>query len=383
MTTADVHQWLRERGVSDDEIEQAAAQHTLHLLVADHVVVPEPARYTAPEVDRLTGMPQEQNRRLWRALGFPDVPDDERVFTDADVQAITIVQGLLSLGIIDEEGMIPLTRVIGSSMARIAEAEVESSPMMHQEEASDEVAELYVLVADSILPDMGRLLEYAWRRHLQAALRQAGLRRPRTSETGAVDLAIGFADLVGYTSLSQQLSEGALAELVGHFEDLAYETVAQLGGRVVKMIGDAAMFVCNDAADAASIALALSAAYAGDDMLTEVRVGLAAGPVLARDGDYFGTTVNLASRIVNIAAPGSVLVDGEVRQRLGGDGRFAWKSLRPRYLKDIGRVPLWVLFDPGADDDRRRPRRLGLIREAVREQVERAHAVGKEVVGEV
>jgi len=78
-----------------------------------------------------------------------------------------------------------------------------------------------------------------------------------------------------------------------------------------------------------------------------------------------------------------VVVDADVRQRLGGDDRFAWKSLRPRYLEDIGRVPLWVLFEPGDDDDRRRPRRLGLIREAVREQVERAHAVGKEVVGEV
>ena len=197
-------------------------------------------------------------------------------------------------------------------------------------------------------------------------------------QLATMDVAIGFADMVGFTVLSQQLSEGALAEVVGRFEALAYDTISASGGRVVKMIGDEVMFSVPDVAAAASIALGLSAAYAADEMLSEVRVGLACGPVLLRDGDCFGPAVNLASRIVNIAAPGSVIVSDEVHSVLEGDDQFAWKSIRPRYLKDIGRVPLWVLNRPGHEHDRRNP--WWLLRDTVRERVERAHAVGKEVL---
>jgi adenylate cyclase len=272
-------------------------------------------------------------------------------------------------------------------MARIAEAEIESSPVLRGNATSEEIAELYVVAADSINPDIARLLEYAWRRHLQAALRGAALRRSRgtvvSSDGGArsqwaTDLAVGFADLVGFTVLSQQLSEGALADVVDRFEELAYETIGQGGGRVVKMIGDEVMFAVDDASSAASIALALSAAYADDEMLSDVRVGLAAGPVLLREGDCFGPTVNLASRIVNIAAAGSVVVADEVHSRLADDERFAWKPIRPRYLKDIGRVPLWVLHQRGTEANRQK--RRWPVREAVRERVEQAHAVGREVL---
>src|SRR5205814_280050 len=183
------------------------------------------------------------------------------------------------------------------------------------EMSSIDMAELFMLAADAIVPDLARLLEYAWRRHLQAALREAALRQHRDG-VSTMNVAIGFADMVGFTVLSQQLSEGALAEVVSRFEALAYDTVSAHGGRVVKMIGDEVMFSVPDAADAAAIALALSAAYAADEMLSDVRVGLASGPVLLREGDCFGPPVNLASRIVNIAAPGSVVVSEDIHDAL-------------------------------------------------------------------
>ena len=379
-----VRAWLLERGVDRDEIERAVADGALHTLVADRMILPEEARYTAEEVADLTGLPLDQVRRLWRALGFPDVAEDDHIFTDRDVQALTCMHGLLYLGLSDADQMVQLTRVIGSSMARIAEAEVDSSPVLRGEATSEQLAELFVLASDAIVPDFARLLEYAWRRHLQAALRRAALRR-QTAEadgTGTSEMAIGFADLVGFTMLSQQLSEGALAEVVDRFEELAYDTVGRLGGRVVKMIGDEVMFAVDGADDAAEIALALSVAYADDDVLSDVRVGLAYGHVLLRDGDCYGPTVNLSSRIVNIAAPGSVVVDEAVHERLAHDPRFRWKPLRTRYLKDIGRVSLYVLYLAGDERmERQRPKRRWLLREAVREQMERAHTMGRGVLG--
>src|SRR2546423_10166382 len=264
-----VRQWLLDHGVRAEQIDAAVEEGQLHLLVADRIVLPEEPRYTAGEVADLTGMPVEELERLWRALGFPTVGEDERVFTDRDVQALTSAQGLLYLGISNPEQMVQLTRVIGSSVARIAEAQVYSSPALRGELSSHEMAELYVLAADAIIPDTARLLEYAWRRHLQAAVRRAALRRTDDGSRGPVaDMAIGFADLVGFTALSQQLSEGALADVVARFEELAYDTIGAMGGRVVKMIGDEVMFAVDSVDDAATVALALSAAYAGDEMLS-------------------------------------------------------------------------------------------------------------------
>ena len=100
------------------------------------------------------------------------------------------------------------------------------------------------------------------------------------------------------------------------FEELSHDIVTGLGGRVVKMIGDEVMFVVESVADAARIGLDLADAYADDELLSDVRVGLAVGPVLLREGDYFGPTVNLAHRIVNIGNPGTVLVSDEFQAAL-------------------------------------------------------------------
>jgi adenylate cyclase len=164
---------------------------------------------------------------------------------------------------------------------------------------------------------------------------------------GTVELTVGFADLVGFTLLSQELSDQALADLVSRFEALAHETVTTRGGRVVKMIGDAVMYAVRDAETSAEIALSLSDAYADDDLLSDVRVGLACGPVVAKDGDYFGPVVNLASRIVNVAKPGTVLTSDEVHETLEDRDGLTWRPLRPRQLRDVGRVQLWSLSREG------------------------------------
>ncbi|MHB8681124.1 MAG: adenylate/guanylate cyclase domain-containing protein [Acidimicrobiales bacterium] len=371
-----VRAFLRGIGVSDADIARAEADDVLDLLVADRLLVPAERRYTEEEVAARSGMPVALARRFWRALGFPDVDPDERIFTDLDVEAIVTINELMALGIADLDSAVQLARVIGSSMARIAEAEVSPAatggrPGPMRPGDSIEAADLLSRLADRTLPAMSRLLEFAWRRHVQAATRRAMLLRSRSAGALPV-LCVGFADMVGFTTLSQQLSEDELATVVSRFEEVAHDTVTSGGGRLVKMIGDEAMFVTDAAVAAARIALALAETYADDELLSDVRVGLAVGPVLAQDGDFYGPVVNLAHRIVNIADPGSVLLSDDVHRAVhrelhpaGRDaqiasaplsreedevyGEFAFIAVRPRHIKEIGRVQLWALHRPGTE----------------------------------
>jgi adenylate cyclase len=358
-----VRAFLRAHGTPDAEIADAEEHDVLDLLVADRLLVPAPRRYTQVEVAEVTGMDLDLARRYWRALGFPDVELEERMFTDLDIEALVILRSMMDLGVADVETSLQFARVIGSSMARIAEAEV--SPQVRGlaiaggSGSSDtvEAADRFAALADHSLPAMARLLEFVWRRHVQAAVRRAMLLRTRTDRGALPVLAVGFADMVGFTTLSQQLTEEELAAVVARFEEVAHDTVTGGGGRVVKMIGDEAMFVTESALAAARIGLALAEAYAGDELLSDVRVALAVGPVLVQDGDFYGPVVNVASRVVNMAAPGSVIVTDEFRAAVpsgGGpgdaaNGEFEFLALRPRRVKDVGRIQLFALHRPGAD----------------------------------
>ena len=374
--------FLRARGLEVHEIELAEKEGRLHLLVLDMLLLPHEARYTQAEIAEHAGLSVDEARRFWRALGFPDVAPEEVAFTDHDLNALTTVTGLIHLGLTDVDVAVQVARVIGQSMARIADSNPRPSTSPPD---SARFAELYVLTAGATLDGQSRLLDYVWRRHLQASLRRHALHEPGTGPS----LAVGFADLVGFTALSQQLSEAALADVVSRFEELAYDTVAAGGGRVVKMIGDEVMYVTPEVPSAARIALDLSDAYAGDDQLSDVRVGLAAGPVLAREGDYYGPVVNLASRIVNIARPGSVLVSAEIVEALEGLGEFRCRTLRSRYLKDLGRVPLAVLMrasddgdgaDDGSGSGRTRRREGGGVLGVLSDQVRQALEEGRSFV---
>jgi adenylate cyclase len=429
---ARVRSMLRAAGATDAEIDAAVADDVVDLLLADRLLVPTVRRLSAADVAAETGVGEDLIRTLWRALGLP-VPDpDDAVFGDLDVEAVDTFATLLRLGVADPQTTVQLARVIGTAMARIAEAELTatvstfSAPGVDGSRAdgpgtdgpdaegvgsrgpgaggpgaggpgaggpgaggSIEAAERFASLADESLPAVARLLEYVWRRHLQAATRRAMLQRTRGARP-APDVAVGFADMVGFTSLSQQLDERRLAELVGRFEAVAHDTVSGLGGRVVKMIGDEVMFVTETPAVAAAIGLRLAELYADDDLLSDVRVGLAWGPVLVQDGDYYGPVVNLASRIVRIADPGTVLVADELHRMLtdetgGADAAaFAFDPLRPRVLKDVGRVQLWNLHRPGVEPstvERRSGRRWQRWNEVLRD-LDAVRARGERVVEE-
>lgn len=292
-------------------------------------VLGEPV-YTSPQVAAAAGVPLDQARRLWRALGFPPVAEDLRVFTAADVDTLRAARRLVEQQVAAPEVLLQLTRVTGQSLARIAEAQVAA-------ESDDEGTPAALGArAAAIEP----LLTYVWRRHLVAAALRAAT---AGAEPGGAQLVVGFADLVGFTAFSQRREPAELAAAVDRFESLAYEHIPERGGRVVKMIGDEVMFAVDDGPTAAAIALALVDAYGRDPQLPAVRVGLALGPVLAWQGDLYGPTVNLASRLVNVARAGTVLASQELGAQLEAHGGFTLRHVRPERLKGIGRVRMWVV----------------------------------------
>ncbi len=367
---------LRDLGCTDEEIDRAVADDVVDLLMVDRIVLPAEHRLTQHQVAETTDIPIETARRFWRALGFLDVGDDDPVFTEMDLEAVRLFQSMVAVGLVDTDTAVQMARVIGSSMARIAEAEAGpgTTPMLISSGDSIIDADQFARQAGTSLPAMARLLEYVWRRHLQAATRRAMLHRARRAEEGrSPTMAVGFADMVGFTMLSQHLRDDELAAVVARFEALAHDTVVALGGRVVKMIGDEVMFVVPTATGAASIGLSLAEAYAGDELLSDVRVALAIGPVLIQDGDFYGPVVNLASRLVGVANPGTVLASDEFKVALEGAGedagRFELRALRTRNLKDIGRIQVWKVSRsgtaPGADRRRnmRWERLEGVLRE--------------------
>jgi adenylate cyclase len=311
----------------------------------------EPRRLGRREVSASAGVSLASARRFWRALGFPNVDDDDSAFTAADLVALQQVVGLVRDGTVDEATALALTRAVGRSTDRLASWQVQLlAESVAAERAADpqsapdarhaaQVARSVVDLADRLEP----LVAYAWRRHLAAAVdRLMADADPQLAHQGGVR-SVGFADLVSFTRLVRRLSERELAALVQRFEALVSDIVAAHGGRVIKTVGDEVLFAAASAPAAAAIALDIAAAMSEDDLLPDVRSGLATGPVVMRLGDVFGTTVNRASRLTGIAHPGTVLIDDPTAAALASVSGFELAALRRRPLRGLGLVRPWRL----------------------------------------
>ncbi|ONI67508.1 adenylate/guanylate cyclase domain-containing protein [Kribbella sp. ALI-6-A] len=279
--------------------------------------------FTRVQVSERAGISHDRAERMWRALGFATVPDDEVAFTADDVEALRLVAALEDDGFIDPAVESSLARKLGQTQSRLAswQSAMFLDFLAQAKLPADEAIE----VAGMLLPAMERLQTYVWRRHLAAA---AGRAVAGSDELARGVRAVGFADIVSYTRLTRRLSEAALGELIERFEGMTADVVAQHGGRVIKSIGDEVLFVTDTAAQGAEIALALQdqVATAGD--LPELRIGLAYGGILIRLGDVYGETVNLAARLTSECKPGRVLADRELAAALDGHPAYRVRRLR-------------------------------------------------------
>jgi len=323
--------FLTEQGCSVEEMVAAHTKGRLFALAGDRLIRPDRDRYDLHEVAEIVGHPPERVRALWRAFGLVDVGD--KVASPDDVEMLRV-----SLAMVETLGLdatIGLARVMGSSLARIGDAVSASVrsrfPSMSISSSGSEVttARSFAAIAGTV-PLLGRSVDNLLRHHLEAA--RMHFERTDSDDVvaqGGIRLAVGFADLCGFTGMTQKLRMDELSQLMSGFEAVAAEVVSDHDGRIVKFIGDAVMYVTPDP---------VSAVAAAEDLVTaaqvrglQARAGVATGTVLALDGDYFGPVVNLAARLVALGEAGDVLASESVVEWLG-DRRDS-QSLGPQQIR--------------------------------------------------
>jgi adenylate cyclase len=297
---------------------------------------------TLEQVAERSGLTPAEVRSLARTSGIPDPEPDVPTFTPgfaAFASRMTEVSEVFG-----EEATSQLMRVFGLAMSRIADAVISSflvnvaPAAQRQDPVGLGVARANVEAA-SLLPFVAPALDALLRQHLLIA------RRLTTSDAEVVgfetrQLVVAFVDLVGSTELGETLEMGQLGATLSDFENIATETIAEGGGRVVKLIGDEIMYTAPDAFAGASIAIDLTDAFDDHPTVPRVRAGLASGPVMLRDGDVFGPVVNLASRAAKVAGPAEVVTTAEVAL----DAGLPHESLGPHHLSGIpGDVELYRL----------------------------------------
>lgn len=273
--------------------------------------------FTRKEVAEKAGVPLEVAQELWQQLGFPRTADDDVAFTKEDLKALQRTSDLISLGILTPDSQSAMVRTWGRSFARLAEWQVNllAEIAIAGEHPQERLSELM----DTVLPRVEKLQSYVWRRHLEGAasrrLAQVADEGPGTTST----MAVGFVDIVGYTGQSKTMSDSDLVHWVEYFENEMTRTVVDLGGRVIKTIGDEVLFVSEDPVAAAEVTLIVTErGEDDDDEFPRVRAGVAYGEVVSRLGDVYGPTVNIAARLTSVARPGSVLVDRGAHEVLSG-----------------------------------------------------------------
>jgi adenylate cyclase len=329
---------LSGEGVPLEELRSAVAAGHLALLPVERAIAGDGPRYSAREVAEISGVDLDLLVRLRAALGVSYSDPDERVGTESDLETALRTQRLLEAGFPAQE-LIRNARTIGMAMARVADANRElvvrnvTGPGDNEHDLANRLAE----AAEMMLPMGAEFLNYAFRVNLLEQVKRdvIGAADLQSGEIGgAVERTICFADLVEFTSLGEEIAPEELGEVAERFEELATEVVAA-PVRLVKTIGDAVMLVSPDARPLVDVALDLVAAAAAEgDQFPILRAGIATGTALPQAGDFYGRSVNLASRITGIARPGSVLVDTPTREAAGEDG-LAYSFAGERRLKGI------------------------------------------------
>jgi adenylate cyclase len=327
--------WLLSEGATVAQMVEAQADARLIAVGGDLVVFPTGRPLTALEVADRAGVTIDVVERVWRALGLGVPGAGEPAFTDADVLVFSEFRAASEL--LEERAVLEFVRVLGSSLARIAEAAsaifgsevfvpLRNTTTLLERGQLDQLGRAALMRVPAALDPLFRHVHYATMRRANRAF------DPTTADT--IPLTVGFVDLVGFTPLSQRLSTIELTRMVTEFEAQATDLAAAHDARVVKLIGDEVMFVALDPTAGCQVALGLTESFHGDEGRVTPRGGVTCGRVLARGGDYYGPTVNLASRIADLAVPDEILADEELRLAVEeAEGPFSFESAGRRMVK--------------------------------------------------
>lgn len=319
--------------------DESAFDPALLIDVAGQYLFDSAPSLTQAQVAEAAGVSLEDANAMWRYLGFPAVSEDEIAFTPADVEALKVTQRLTDLGVVEPERMPQFVRSMGRSFSRLADWQTRLLLSSMSKDDGPDQPPLEML--SEVIPMVQEVQGYIWRRHLLSTASRIAL--SGSAATGTSVMAVGFVDIVGYTSRSRQMSARALGEMVEWFERVVTDLVVEHGGQVVKTIGDEVLYQLTDPTQAGHLALQLVERAETDDQFPEVRVGTALGPVLARLGDVFGPTVNIAARLTSLARPATALLDSELAQAVRDDQAFKLRRTRHRSVKGYEHLEPWRL----------------------------------------
>jgi adenylate cyclase len=305
-------------------------------------------RYTAQEVSDLSGVELDFLVAARRAMGLPIPEPGDPLYTAAELEAARRIVIGRAAGISDEE-LLDLLRVLSRGLSQAAESlralplKLVLEPGLSEPELAarygQAAAQLYPLVDPMVSNLLALHLRHATQSEVISAMERTGGQLP-----GSREVAVCFADLVGFTRLGEEVAPDELSRLAVRLEALAREAV-ESPVRLVKTIGDAAMLTSPEPGLLLDATLGLiDAADAEGEDFPQLRAGMALGQAIPRAGDWFGRPVNLASRITSVARPGSLLAEREVRESAGTDGvdPYRWSFAGERRLKGIREpVPLF------------------------------------------
>ncbi|MET9327286.1 adenylate/guanylate cyclase domain-containing protein [Tsukamurella sp. NPDC003166] len=299
----------------------------------DALLLPGKRKYTFRELAEQGGIDVEDLRVWWTSAGFADLrDDDQKAFTRDDVAIVKDLADLFSFGVVESDAVVPGAQSLGQAMYRLAEWQA-GIVRTYLDNAQDTGVKDPSAGVARVIDKMENLQAHVWRRHLITATQRL-VTPENAADVMSAQMAVGFADMVGYTRLSRGLAIEELNTLVSTFEARMQSVIYGGGGWIIKGVGDEVMFAAENPADAARIALELQQPHTYPELdaieieFPQLRVGMAYGEVLQRYGDLFGSVVNLAARLTSAARPGTVLIDDNFTQAIAEDPGIDTKSLR-------------------------------------------------------
>ena len=329
---------LHDEGCSVDELREAVKEDRLVLLPVERLLSGDKT-YSQREVVKESGLDLERLVQFRQALGLA-VPDpDAEVLTQVDLDSAKDTVALEESGFPFEDTL-EVTRVLGRGMVRYAEAlrVLFAQTFLEAGDSEYDLAQRLTKATGELLPLSSRMLDHVFVLHMRQLLRNDYIsiaERASGKVSDTAETAVAFADLVGFTELGETVDVEELGGLAGRLARMAGEVVEQ-PVRLVKQIGDAVMLVSPDAKAAVGTCLELVERAEGEDDFPPLRAGVAYGPAVNRWGDWFGSTVNVASRLAARARPNAVLVTEAVRGCAGEDA-FAWSEAGDKKLKGLNK----------------------------------------------
>lgn len=350
---AELVRWLFEQGITAEEIR---ATNPPLLLATRHIIGDEGTYVSTREISETHGIDLGLLQQVQRAIGLVRVDDpDAVVHMRADGEAAAFAQRFVEVGL-DPELVVLVVRVLAEGLSRTAEVMRYSalSAIMRPGASELEIAQSSKALVTEIAPMLGPMIQhmlFMQLRHMMeteavnAAERAAGKPLP-----GARRISVAFADLVGFTRIGEAVTPEELGHLANRLAILARDmTVPPV--RFIKTIGDAVMFVSPEPQPLLDVVVKLVEAVDSDNDFPRLRAGVASGMAVSRAGDWFGSPVNVASRVTSVARPGTVLAADSVWDVIGERGEFSGSFAGARHLKGIkGEVKLFRIRRGDAED---------------------------------